>query len=300
MAFLYYLGLFLCSAASTYSVQKYSRASRNFADIWIYTALTGLIAMGVFWVMSGFSLSFNLPTVIYSLIYGMLVLVIHFSNLLSLRYMGITQAALCSSTLTLVLSLLSGVLLFAEQANFITVGRILLMLAATWLAVLRKDVSPAVLIPGKKGRFFLGICLRLICSAASVGATVVTKYFAMDTGVTDTNSFFFMTNVVLTVISLLSLAMFCRGDARGAARELKSIGLARYGAIVLNTVASNLSSTLTVLILATGSVSYFTPVSGALGIIATESVAVLIAREKPNIIPIILAALAMLLGFLEM
>lgn len=296
---MYYLGMFLVSIVGLYARQKYSRSSRNYADIMVYVFITGVIAMGVFWAMSGFNLRFNTRTILYAVIFASMVLVADFLGLLVYRYLTITQASLCGGGLSLTLTLLSGMILFSERITFYSILRLLLLLAAEVVTVLRNTDKSERMFFGKKSKLVIGYSLQIAGIVIGLGNTLLMKYFAIDSGVTDANAMCFATNVVMTVMSAVILLVMGKGKMTFLVNEIKGIRPFQYGMIILSTVSSNVSTLLNMLILATSTLSYYAPISGALGLIAVELVAVVFAKEKPNKLPIALAIAAALLGFFE-
>ena len=66
--------------------------------------------------------------------------------------------------------------------------------------------------------------------------------------------------------------------------------------ILLNTVSSNISSLLSILILAQVSVSLHAPLSSAIGILTNGILALWVFQEKPKFLPILLSFIAVILG----
>jgi drug/metabolite transporter (DMT)-like permease len=142
----------------------------------------------------------------------------------------------------------------------------------------------------------IGIIICIVASLSGLLATVTSKAFASDERVSDTNSLFFFTNVIMIALSLIFVFIFKKaGKANEASDKLK---LWQYGMIFLTTLASNIASLLQVLILETGNVSMYAPLSGALSLMAAQTVSVLY-REKIKPLPLLLAISAVILGIFE-
>ncbi len=291
-----YLGHFLCGALGTYSRQKYSRASQNRADYLVYVIITGVIAMGVFCVLSGFSFSFNTRTIIYSVIFAAAVVLGHVLTLVRLRLMEIMQITLISGPLSLIMTLAVGNWLFSESITWISILRVLLSIVAAWLSVRGRENAGTQ----DKHRLLIGICLCVVLAIQGVFATVLQKAFATDPGVTDTNSMFFLTNAWMVAISVLLLLALDKGHITHVLRDFKGLGLAQYGVIILNTVSDNISTVLNVQLLASVPMSIHTPVSGAVGKLSTAAVAGLVVKEKVPLVPVLLAIVSTLLTFFEL
>ena len=291
-----YLGQFLCGALGTYSRQKYGRTARNRGDYFVYVIITGVIAMGTFCFMSGFSFSFNARTVIYSVIFAAAIILGHVLTLLRLRLMEIMQITLISGPLSLIMTMIVGRWLFSENITWISMLRVLLSAVAALLAVRGMKKTDT----RDKHRFLLGLCLCVILVVQGVFATVLQKAFAMDPGVTDANSMFFLTNAWMVAISVLILLALDKGHISHVLLDFKGLGLWQYGVTVLGTVSDNISTVLNVQLLAIVPMSIHTPVSGAVGKLSAAAVAGLIVKEKVPPVPVVLAIVSTLLTFFEL
>lgn len=291
-----YLGQFLCGALGTYSRQKYGRTARNRSDYFVYVIITGVIAMGTFCFMSGFSFSFNTRTVIYSVIFAAAIILGHVLTLLRLRLMEIMQISLISDPLSLIMTMIVGRWLFSENITWISMLRVLLSAVAALLAVRGMKKTDT----RDKHRFLLGVCLCVILVVQGVFTTVLQKAFAMDPGVTDANSMFFLTNAWMVAISVLILLALDKGHISHVLQDLKGLGLWQYGVTVLGTVSDNISTVLNVQLLAIVPMSIHTPVSGAVGKLSAAAVAGLIVKEKVPPVPVVLAIVSTLLTFFEL
>lgn len=298
MTFIFYAGLFLCGAATTFSQQKYGRAIRHRTDIWVYALVTGIISMLFFGITSGFSILLNQKTVIYALILTAMAFISYFVQLSVYRYMGVLEVAVITMSGKLLLTSIAGFLLFSETVSLFSVARIVLMLIAVLLIFAHNKEKNK---PPKNDsvRSFTPIGLLLCVTIAGLGVinTVVLKYLAIDAEVTSSDALFFFTNTMIALLSVLFLLFESHGSVGAFAMEFRAVSKGGYLAIIAKTVAGSASSLLGVLILANGDVSLYAPLSNALGLLATEAVAVFILRERPKIIPMILALLSIVLAF---
>lgn len=299
MTVLYYLGLFLCGAVSTFSLQKYGRSNRTYQSIIVYALVTGVMAMGIFWAMSGFALELSGRSILYAAVYAALALISYFTNLPAYRYLGVSEVGVLFTGGRLILSMVSGCMLFGERLTLVSFLRMALMLAAAVLLFFEDRKKKSEDTPHRGSKRLVGV---LLCAALIVEGTlagIVSKYIALDPLVPDANSLFFVTNLITTAVSLLVLSLLCRGHIGVCVSEFRSIAPMQYLMILLGTAASNVSTFLGVLILAADAFTLFVPLSGALAILSTEAVAVLVVRERPHILPVTLACGAMLLAFFE-
>lgn len=294
-----YLGQMFLTGLGTYSRQKYSRASRSRTDYLVFVIVTGVIAMGVFYVLSGFRLSFNMRTVVYSLVFGAAVVLGHVLTLIRLRFMEIMQITLISSPISLIVTLAVGNWLFDENITWVSILRVLISAAAAWIAVGGRGSADGQ-TRQNRSRFVTGLCLSVILAVQSIFCTVLQKFFATDPHVTDTNSMFFLTNTWMVVICLVAVLVLDKGHVGHVFRDFKGLGLSQYAAVVITTVSDNLTTVLNVQILASMPMSIHTPVSGALGKLSTAAVAGFIVKERVPLIPVILAVISALLTFFEL
>jgi hypothetical protein len=70
MQFYYYAALFGVGTVSVFAGQKYSRSTKTYYDILIYTLLTGVMACGVFAVSAGFKFTLDVRIFMYSAVYA--------------------------------------------------------------------------------------------------------------------------------------------------------------------------------------------------------------------------------------
>ena len=297
MIFIYYAGLFLCSAMTTFSQQKYGRAIRHRTDIWVYALITGIISMLFFGITSGFSILLNKKTIIYALILTVMAIISYFVQLLVYRYMGVVEVAVITMSGKLLLTSIVGFLLFSETVSLISASRIVLMLITVLLIFAHNKKCNSKKNDSVQSFTLIGLLLCVAIVGIGVLNTVVLKYIAIDAEVTSSNALFFFTNAMIALFSVLFLLFESHGSIETVAKEFRAISKSGYLAIIAKTVSGNVSSLLGVLILANGDVSLYSPLSNALGLLATEAVAVFILRERPKIIPMIPALLAIALSF---
>lgn len=298
MTILCYLGIFLCGAVSTFSMQKYGRSEQTRSGIWIYALVTGAIAMGVFWTTAGFSVTLNPRTILYAAFIAVLAIASYFTELPVYRFMGVAEVAVITTGGTLILSSISGVLLFHEELTVLSILRILLMLAAI-LVLFFESKHDAPSSDGKAQKKLSVIGLLFCIGIILIGTlnTIATKYIAIDPLVTNENSLFFFTNVLVTAFAILCLFIENRGRFKGCLSNVRAVSPIQYLMILGNTVASNISSLLGVLILENGNLTLYVPLSNALKLLSAEAIVLFALRERPKLLPVLLASASMLLGF---
>ena len=290
MLFLYYTGLFLANTGIVFSNRKYGRDCRTLFDIFVYALIAGITACFVFFALSGFQLSFNGRTALYALSFAGVVFISYLTTISVYKYINASLVGTLSNALALIFTSLFGFLFLQEDAGLVAIVRILLMLLAM-LFLYRDNMRNT----HSKRAFLRGCLLCVIASLGTLASTAITKVFATDPLVTDSNSMFFLTNVYIVAISLTVLPLMKKGSFRHTARELKGIRPIQYLMVFVNTLCSNVQSLLSVLILAAGAVTLYAPLSAALNLLAAYAVSVF-AKEKIKIIPLLLALAAAFLG----
>ena len=207
--------------------------------------------------------------------------------------MRILDVGLILGALSLILTFLAGNIIYNEAITPIAVIRMLFSLIATIMLVLNNKKSDNTTRNSFFGYF---LCFLLIIS--SVFSTVLSKEFANLPQKQDENSYFMLINIICFFFSIIVILLTQRGNLKNTLGEFKKINKKSYLYIVISTVSSNISSLLTIWLLA-GKVSIilFTPLSSAINIIVRVLTAAIIAKEKIPKIPILLSLATALLAF---
>lgn len=259
----------------------------------VYALVTGVMATAVFYVTSGFNIVLNSVTCIYGFVYGAAIFINYFFSLAIYKYMGIAESTFIKAGLSLVLLTVSGMIIFGERLTPLIVVQIILMLL-TFLTIFfgnKKDVKT-------KGVTAIGLFLCLGGVILGVICGIIAKAFAGDSRVTDENSFFFITNVFIVAFALLSVLVTNKINLKIIGKKFVQVSWLGYLLIAVCVLASNISSLLQIEILRISDLILYTPLSGALNLLAAEVVAVFIAKEKPQILATILAVSSVLVVLL--
>ena len=143
---------------------------------------------------------------------------------------------------------------------------------------------------GMRDTVILGLLLLLLIGAGC-GNSVVMKLYGTAEGVSDNNSFFFLTNVVISVFALIPLIVEIFKSREAKAEILPLFRPIPLLAMTANTATSNIMPLLSISIYALMDMSVFNPMASAFGIIA-GLVASLIFREKLGPLSYLAAAAA--------
>ena len=290
MTALLYLGVFICSFLTVFSGRKYAKNTQTLNDLAIFNLITGIMATAIFYVTSGFNIQLNTRTCIYALIFALVIFISNTLNIAVFKYMGVAESIFIRQGLSLAVSISMGVLLYKEKftlVSFLQIALIFLTFLAIFLPALKNKTTVKTVT-------FTGLIICILISVLSAACSVITKSFAIDKEVTDENSFFFMTNVFMILMAFILVAVLNKGSLKNSLKRFKVLPVNEYLTIFLNVFASNIGSLLTVAILKNDALLLYAPLSNALNLLAGETVAIFIAKEKPKIIAMMLALLSIL------
>ncbi len=261
--------------------------------------VTALIACAFFIISSGFNIQLNIPTLIYSLIFGILCV---FSNLIGYsiyRYASVSTTNTFTSSVSLVATSIVGFIAFSEPITTDKLFKIILVLFIIFIIFLEGKAAEPKPVPSAKyadnknrSNFIMFILLGSLSACISCCCSVLNKLYSAATNVCDDSSYFFMTNVVMLLFGLISCVFASKGKPAMVKDALSSLGTRAIFLIVLRTILSNTASLVALLIYATNiDLSLYSPLSAALGLIAAAS-ASLILREKLSPLALLATAIA--------
>ncbi len=291
---MYYIGIFISAFFGKYAQIKLGRKATTPFELFAYSFVTGAIATVFFLLLSGFHISLNPAVIVYSAIYAVIVILIHFSTLLLYKYLEVSQAAVLSNTLIITLTLVTGRMFLGESVDVYDIIRCVLLIAASVIP----NKTPEKCVNNKPSFPVAGLVTVLCFSLLSVGASAVTNCYSKDVRVTDSNSFFLMTNLFIVVFSALFVILLEKFNFSSLKKQLWSFSGKSFLMTAVSTVSSNVSSIFQMLIFAAGDgIIFYTPISGALGLVASGIISV-IEKERPRIFSLTLACAALFIGLL--
>ena len=291
--------LFLISSLAALSGRVFSKLSSNIvagtsrAKYALYFTVNGAVACLFFLLSGGFKLSFNLPTLAYSLIYAMIVTVSLVANTVIYKLASISDVNIIVSSSSLIGSALIGVIAFGETVSINTVIKICIMLVTVFLIFLENKKKSEKNDKKQEGKAFIKIAVFSAVVFVALSNSLIIKSFSVSNKVTDSNSFFFLTNVIL-IIGAAAVYLFESVKNREGFRDsLTLLAPAKLFSLAGNTVFSNIGTLISVLIMAEIPLSLYSPISSALGVLIAVT-ASLLFREKLGIFSYLAAALAVL------
>ena len=269
-----------------------------------YVFETSLFALFYFWALNGFKLSFNNHVLVYGMIYGIVVILTLVLSIFVYRYATFSFVTFVSGSVSLMLSLLVGNLLFNEVISPDKILRIALMLVATFVIFLgnknkdnKKSSSEEHQANIVKRNFVIACVIIVLNSILAAVATAILKFYAGDPNVTDQNSFFFATNVFSALFVLPILPFTMKKNKVKMSELFRMVKSKKTVYSAVTTINSNIRSIIQILILGMMDVSIFSPISSALGFVAV-AIATPIIGEKLNKYTVISTIIAIVSVFL--
>lgn len=284
--------------ASYIGSRTFSKLSSNLvvgsslAPFLLFNLLNGIVACGFFFVSGGFSVSINWPIAIYAMLYAVLAGLSSLS-LIAYKIVDVSKFVLITTACSIFATSVAGAIVFKEEIALRTALRIVIMVVAVVISFLDKGrrgkVTEKQPLTAKKIIILILIVIETIFVTASV--TILTKFYTLDNRVLDENSWFFFTNVFLVLFVSVALLVYGLKERDKLKNALKMLKPKKMVVLVGNTISSNVISLVGVYLLAITSVSFYTPLTSALALVA-GLVTSLIFREKLGILSYVAVAIA--------
>ena len=295
LIYIYILIIFAASVGSKIFGKLCSNiiATSSVSSYALYQIASGSVACIFFFISGGFRLELNLVTVIYSIIFALIV-AISIISILAYKVTNVSMVTILSSTTTIIGTSLLGALVFRETVSLRTVLRIAIMLLAVLLTFLDRQGTRGNEKERRsitKGGILILALAMLITLLTNASSTIVTKFYALDTRVVDENSFFFFTNVFLVFFAAVAFAVDSLTNREHFKMACGMLNPKKLLTLSGNTVCSNIVSLIGVPLLALIDVSVYTPIMSAVGIISGVAGS-LVFRERLGIYSYLAAAIA--------
>lgn len=254
-----------------------------------YNFFNALLASVYFFVSTGFSIEMNMITFLYSVLFALIVFLTLVLGILALFKVTISLSSITSTAGSIVLSALFGIIFLNEACSLRLLFAIVFMLAAILIPYFKLWNS------GKKNN--IPICIALFFISGS--SVILQKLYTLTPGVCDANSFFLMTNLLLTGICGIILGIMLLIRPKDRNKILHAFSLKQLGNISARTILSNIGSVITIILLKNMNVSVYTIISSAIGIISAAVLSAWYFREhmpRENWIAVLCAICAILVS----
>ena len=262
----------------------------------MYNIINALFACGFFFVSAGFKINLNLPTIIYAVVYALIICINLSAQIVAFSKVSVSVVTVVSMAGGILFPSIFGIMWFDDNITWQLVVSSILIIAASILPFVTKNEDK-----NEKKRFSLAA--MLICFMMSVLAgvsTILVKLYAVDTSVCDSTSMFFLTNVAIVVICFVALAIYMiRNKNYGFKEVFRAFSPIQLLNIVSKTAVVNVASIVQVLVLAEMSASTFSVLSSSICLVGTGLASALIFREKQTkgaIFAMILALVAIIIN----
>ncbi|MBQ3224215.1 MAG: hypothetical protein IJB42_00755 [Oscillospiraceae bacterium] len=256
----------------------------------VYNLINAAFACVFFWVSAGFKINMNIATVIYAVVYALIICVNLSAQIFAFSRAPVSVVTLMTMAGGVLLPSVFGIMRFGEMLTLkLAVSSVLIIIAA---------VLPFVGKKGEKKAFSasaVAMCaLMFVLSGLSV---ILLKLYALDARVCNSESMFFLTNAAIVVICIAVLAvMGIKSEEKGfSGKILRAYTPLQALNIVSKTALANIASVLQVIILAEMAASTFSVLNSALTLLGAGIVSALFFREKqsvPSVVALVLAILA--------
>lgn len=256
----------------------------------VYNLINAAFACVFFWVSAGFKINMNIATVIYAVVYALIICVNLSAQIFAFSRAPVSVVTLMTMAGGVLLPAVFGIVKFGEMLTLkLAVSSVLIIIAA---------VLPFVGKKGEKKAFSasaVAMCaLMFVLSGLSV---ILLKLYALDARVCNSESMFFLTNAAIVVICIAVLAvMGIKSEEKGfSGKILRAYTPLQALNIVSKTALANIASVLQVIILAEMAASTFSVLNSALTLLGAGIVSALFFREKqsvPSVVALVLAILA--------
>lgn len=286
MGYLLILFLLLMGNVNTIVGKNYTKKSMRIKTAnSIYILLAHPVAAIFFFIIAGGDVSLNLPTFLFSCAYGLVSI---FSVILTFRAYRETNLVY--------MSVFSGagsfIIPFFAEWLFWKVPFSALNFISVFLRI------TAIFIPlffDKEKRKGLIVCMLLFCLSATSG--LVTRAYTLTPSVLPTSSWFFWTNVV--VLPMITIAVLAKEGPKTVASDVKQMKPVLFLLIIFATALSNVSSLISVRVIAMLGTTIYSIISSAMGMVLTILLSTLIFKEDIKKPTYISAALSVTAGIIS-
>lgn len=238
----------------------------------MYSMVSSAFACIGFALISGFHIEINLPTLIYSLIYAILIIVSSATKFISLHFSSVSLTTITEMSGRILPPTLFGVWYFLEPADWKLVVSAILILLAIILPQTKNGIHGTGLISVVN-------CVFLFLSTG--GTDILTKLYAKSDEVCSSESLFFLSNAIIIIICLL-YGVFLAATKGLSCLKAMVPSAGQAGIIAANTFIFNIISIISITVLATMHLSTYTMINSSLTLIGAFFVSLLIFREKQN------------------
>lgn len=262
----------------------------------MYNIINALFACGFFFVSAGFKIDLNLPTVIYAIIYALIICINLSAQIIAYSKVSVSVVTLVSMAGGILFPSIFGIFRFDDEITWqLLVSSVLIIVASVLPFISKKENKNE-----KKNFSFVAAMICLLMSVLAGLSTILIKLYAVDESVCDSTSMFFLTNVAIVAICFVALVIYMIKDGNTSIKSaVRAFSPLQLFTIVSKTAVVNLASIAQVKVLAEMSASTFSVLGSSICLVGTGVASWLIFREKQGkgaILAIILAIVAIIIN----
>ena len=251
-----------------------------------YNFINALFACFFLFALNKFSFSFSLPTLYFGFVFALVVICSLVLNLYALKFASIPLVSIASTAGSVIASAVFD-LIYQGSLPITTCISVALMLIALILPYVKTQIT--------FNKATVPICLAYFLTSAS--SSIVMKFFTITPTVTDSGSFFILTNAVIVAFTLLMSLAFLLSKKSSAREILKPFPLKLTANVLSRTAISNICSLLSISAIAVMPLAVYSVSSSALSLVFAFTISLLIFKEKTSprqIISVIIAVCAII------
>ena len=280
------------SATSQVLSKKFQLGVKNYISTMIgMNIVNAIFGIVYFFFLSKFNIEMNITTLVFSMLYALLVINSLTISVVALSKMSILMMSVVGMLGSVSGSVVIGRIFFGEE---ITVNAVLAVIALL-SAVIIPYIGDATLKHGKNSVF---VALWYFVSCAITGTFL--KFYTENENTLHSNNLFFMTNVFCLIFCVIfAIIYMCAVSDKDKRFSFKSLGFKGIANIGVRTAISNITSIISVIIIASMPISAYSIITSALGLILNTFLAKVLFAEDlkmKNYIALVLAVFAVVIG----
>ena len=277
----------------------------GFCGALIYTVEVSICSLLMFWALNSFKLNFSSSVWICGAIFGVVITLNTVVTIFTYNYASLMLVKFISSTVSIILSAVLGLILFKEAITPDVILSATLMLICIsvvfWGSCKTEQTSTdpdsEINTEKKKKIHPLSIMLPVAISILAVGTTIIQKYYMESASYTDTNSLFFTCNL-FSLIFGIPILLFAQKKNGFGFKRITDVVLSKSTLLVFaHTGLATMETIIGVKLIATMHMAVYTPVVSAIGFISVAIASVFIKEklDKYSIIATVIAILSIAL-----
>lgn len=269
-----YLLLFAVPAISSINriiIKTYKQSTKNIEQSSnIYMIIVSIVAMLVFAIMAKGRLIPNIPTILFSIVLGLLSASSNIFTLLALDKTDVVNTTMFSSAGTIAIPFLFGTFFLKETVDIFEIMTFFILLAVVLIPLFEKKNKSSK-------NSFLGYIYCVILFLTSGFSTVILKLYSLAPNVLNTNVFCFWANVFMLPVALF---IALKDDPAKLKEDLKITKPLSYALVVLTVVMQNLGTVLGVFVLKKFDITLYTLLNIPTALVLTALISSWLFFEK--------------------